>query len=204
MKKKFGSKSAFFNLRFLLGFFLCLGGTFMALVAFSLYSAPSALAQKPKQTSRISAAPKVIPMVGPISQDQNLRNLPYYPANKEVEETRLKRHPQFKSTGKKDPVLQAVRRAAEVVAMPTPVATYPGITSGQGGCGCLPPDTQGDVGPNHYIQAVNSSIKILDKSGNQLLAPTTYNSFFCSDGPAYSLRRESEQGRRLCLLRSFG
>ena len=182
MKKKFNSKSAFFNLRVLLGFFLCLGGAFLALMAFSLYSAPSALAQKPKQIVKVSRAAKVIPMIGPISQNKDLRSLPYYPANEENEETRLKRHPQFKSNRKADP-LQAVRQAAQVVAMPTPVATYPGITSGQGGCGCLPPDTQGDVGPNHYIQAVNSSIKILDKSGNQLLAPTTYNSFFSPMGP---------------------
>jgi len=33
---------------------------------------------------------------------------------------------------------------------------------------CLPPDTDGDVGPNHYVQSVNSSIKIFDKSGNPL------------------------------------
>ena len=33
---------------------------------------------------------------------------------------------------------------------------------------CLPPDTDGDVGPNHYVQSVNSSIKIFDKNGNPL------------------------------------
>ena len=45
---------------------------------------------------------------------------------------------------------------------------------------CLPPDTDGDVGPNHYVQSVNSSIKIFDKNGNPLNGPngTTYNSFF--------------------------
>jgi len=34
-----------------------------------------------------------------------------------------------------------------------------------------PPDTQGDVGPNHYIQMVNSLTTIFDKSGNTLLGP---------------------------------
>ena len=62
--------------------------------------------------------------------------------------------------------------------MPAPIATYAGITSAESACGCLPPDTQGDVGPNHYIISVNSRIKIIDKSGNTLLAPTTFNSFF--------------------------
>ena len=182
MKKKFSSQSAFFNPRVLLGFFLCLGGALMALIAFSMYSTPSALAQKPKQAAKIDRGAKVIPMVGPISQNKDLRNLPYYPPGEEIEETRLTRHPKFRSLRKPD-FLPVVKQATQVTAMPSPIATYPGIAQGQSGCGCLPPDTQGDVGPNHYIQAVNSSIKILDKSGNQLLAPTTYNSFFAPMGP---------------------
>ncbi len=182
MKKKFASKSAFFNPRVLLGFFLCLAGGFTALIALSMYSGPSALAQRPKQVAKSAGAPKMIPLIGPISQDKDLRALPYYPPNGEIEEFRLMRHRQFKSTGKTDS-LKAAKETAQVATMPAPLDTYPGISSGQGGCGCLPPDTNGDVGANHYIQAVNSSIKILDKSGNQLLAPTTYNSFFSPMGP---------------------
>src|SRR5205085_1645662 len=62
----------------------------------------------------------------------------------------------------------------------TPIATFAGMNSSQSGCSCLPPDTHGDIGPNHYIQSVNSSIKIFDKNGNALNGPngTTYNSFF--------------------------
>jgi len=62
--------------------------------------------------------------------------------------------------------------------MPTPIATFAGTNSTQSGCGCLPPDTDGDVGPNHYIQSVNSSIQIFNKTGGTLSGPTTYNSFF--------------------------
>jgi len=116
-------------------------------------------------------------MAGPVSQDQDLRNLPYIPSDTESEEERLMRHPQLRSKGRDD-AFQAVRQIAQVVAMPAPIATYAGITSAQSACGCLPPDTQGDVGPNHYIQNVNSRIKIIDKSGNELLAPTTFNTFF--------------------------
>ena len=181
MKMKFDFKSAFFNPRVLLGFFLCLTGALMALIAFGMYSGQSVLAQQPSQDPSIAAGPQVIPMVGPVSQDQDLRALPYIPQETENEEFRLTRHPRTFSKGKPDP-MQEVRRAAQVVAMPTPSATFPGITSAQSGCGCLPPDTDGDVGPNHYIQAVNSRIKIIDKSGNELLAPTTYNSFFSALG----------------------
>ena len=58
------------------------------------------------------------------------------------------------------------------------------MNSTQSGCLCLPPDTDGDVGPNHYIQSVNSSIKIFDKLGNALNGTngTTYNSFFSALG----------------------
>jgi hypothetical protein len=35
----------------------------------------------------------------------------------------------------------------------------------------VPPDTQGDVGLNHYIQHVNLSAEIFDKSGNTLSGP---------------------------------
>ncbi|MCX6234025.1 MAG: T9SS type A sorting domain-containing protein [Bacteroidetes bacterium] len=36
---------------------------------------------------------------------------------------------------------------------------------------CYPPDTDGDVGPNHYFQMINLSFAIYDKSGNKLYGP---------------------------------
>ncbi len=45
----------------------------------------------------------------------------------------------------------------------------------------LPPDTQGDVGPNHYMQMVNSSFAIWNKTGNIVYGPvdnkTLWNGF---------------------------
>jgi hypothetical protein len=67
--------------------------------------------------------------------------------------------------------------------MPSPVLSFDGMNSVLSGCGCLPPDTDGDVGPNHYIQSVNSSIRIHDKTGAVVSGPTTYNSFFAALGP---------------------
>ena len=37
--------------------------------------------------------------------------------------------------------------------------------------GYLPPDTVGDVGPNHYVQMVNSSLQIFNKDGSTALGP---------------------------------
>ena len=59
--------------------------------------------------------------------------------------------------------------------MPGPLLTFEGHNNT---CGCFPPDSNGDVGPNHYVEAVNESIKIFDKNGNTLSGPTGYNTFF--------------------------
>jgi len=37
--------------------------------------------------------------------------------------------------------------------------------------GVAPPDTNGEVGPNHYVQTVNLSMSIWDKTGTQLVSP---------------------------------
>ncbi|NOR85977.1 MAG: PKD domain-containing protein, partial [Bacteroidales bacterium] len=37
--------------------------------------------------------------------------------------------------------------------------------------GIAPPDTDGDVGPNHYMQMVNLAFQIWDKNGNSLYGP---------------------------------
>jgi hypothetical protein len=64
--------------------------------------------------------------------------------------------------------------------MPTPTVNFGGVNFVASGCNCLPPDTDGDVGPSHYIQSVNSSFQIFDKTGATLSRPTTFNSFFAA------------------------
>src|SRR6185503_10242213 len=49
------------------------------------------------------------------------------------------------------------------------------IAAGQG---FLPPDTNGDVGPAHYVQTVNSSFRVWDKAGNPLTPLTTFPTLF--------------------------
>jgi hypothetical protein len=61
--------------------------------------------------------------------------------------------------------------------MPAALANFPGIGFSDlcagGRCGSgWPPDTNGDVGPNHYIQAVNQAFGIFSKSGLRLAAFT--------------------------------
>jgi hypothetical protein len=55
-------------------------------------------------------------------------------------------------------------------------------TSNPTGCGgCSPPDTNGDVGPNHYVQTVNASkVAIFDKTGTPLLPPFNMGTLWSS------------------------
>ncbi len=50
--------------------------------------------------------------------------------------------------------------------------------------GVLPPDTNGDVGPDHYVEWVNLSIAVYDKSGDLLLGPIPGNQIWDGFGGA--------------------
>ncbi len=129
-----------------------------------------------------------MPLVGPVILNRDLRDLPYIAPNPEVEEKRLTRYPHPEIPSPDGPNPSEFERFESLLkqiipptpTMPGPILTFDGMNSAQSGCLCLPPDTDGDVGPNHYVQSVNSSIKIFDKNGNPLNGPnrTTYNSFF--------------------------
>lgn len=70
--------------------------------------------------------------------------------------------------------IQSTMRATTVIT------SFDGIDFLTGGAG-EPPDTVGDVGPNHYVQAVNSSFAIFNKNGTMLTGPTNINALW-SDG----------------------
>lgn len=63
--------------------------------------------------------------------------------------------------------------------MPSPINSFEGVSNVNG---VLPPDTQGDVGPNHYVQWVNLSFAIWDKDGNLLYGPAAGNTLWSGFG----------------------
>ena len=73
-----------------------------------------------------------------------------------------------------DPKLQA---SVGGKAAPTAGSGFAGLNLQSNGSG-WPPDTTGDVGPNYYIQAVNSSIGIYRTSNGSAYWTGTINSFF--------------------------
>jgi hypothetical protein len=75
-----------------------------------------------------------------------------------------------------DPALQS---EAPLANAPGPTITFPGLDHDTWGAG-WPPDTNGDVGPQDYVQTVNTSVGIFRKSDGARLAAFTFNSLFSS------------------------
>jgi N-acetylneuraminic acid mutarotase len=188
MKKKSTSQSAFFNLRVLIGAVFCLGALAVALFAQGNRTRPS---QTHRSTTRQDAPgtqrPDVVQMIGPVRTTTDVRHLPYIPNEGEIEERRLTRY-QFSNTGPlpsapkapSSPYLQKLLKNIfrATPTMPGPLLTFDGVNSAASQCGCLPPDTDGDVGPNHYVEAVNVVYKVFDKNGNTVAGPFTFNTLF--------------------------
>ena len=106
-----------------------------------------------------------------------------------VVEREIERHNPFKldaalfteHDGGVDPLLNLALRAPG--SSPTPTLIFDGIPA----TGYLPPDTIGDVGPDHYVQAVNMAFQIWDKAGNSLAGPYPISSLWQGQGTACEL-----------------
>ena len=188
MKKKSTSQSAFFNLRILTASVFCLLGIAVALFA---------QGNGTKQTQQTSLERRTPGRPGHTATGRGANDRsccdepgfaqpPLRRAKAKEEERRLTRYP-FPLAGSdaagrtgglssiRPEILKKICRPAP--KMPGPLLTFEGI----GDTAVVqPPDSEGDVGPNHYIEAINATFKVFDKTGNTLSGPTTYNSFFSS------------------------
>ncbi len=82
----------------------------------------------------------------------------------------------FESTQQgKDPL---VAKGVSGLLTPDPIFSFEGL----GTDGYTPPDNNGDVGPNHYVEMVNVSFAVYDKSGNVLLPDTLFTDLFAGSG----------------------
>jgi hypothetical protein len=176
----------------LIAFVFCLAGIFVALCSAGLYlGASKAEAQSGSGPTVVMASspggPDVVRLLGPVVVNTDLRNLPYIPPTRQIPEHCTTRYTRAKTglspTGtsrfaKLPALVTGILRP--VPLMPPPLLTFDGISREEGDGD--PPDTNGDVGPNHYVQAVNQAFKVFDKNGNTLSGPTTFNSFFAPLG----------------------
>jgi hypothetical protein len=69
-----------------------------------------------------------------------------------------------------------------VAAAPTIVAGYEAISYSESGCGCLPPDGDIAVGPNHVIGEVNNSFQVFTKTGITMTNAIKFDDFFGTCG----------------------
>ena len=84
---------------------------------------------------------------------------------------------------------------------PPPTANFEGLDFQNWGAG-HPADTNGDVGPNYYIQTINTSIGIFDKTNGNLVAAFTFNTFM-SQGQFGNLCDTNNLGDPVVLYDTF-
>ncbi len=124
------------------------------------------------------SGPVVGEPVAPVSFDGDVRDLPH--VSKSEKTTRPELEFGFNRPGvggdpnALDPIAQTWQG---LEAMPAPIQNFKGLDLLTWGAG-WPPDTHGDVGPDHYIQVVNTSVGIYDKDTTSQLAAFTFNDFF--------------------------
>jgi hypothetical protein len=82
--------------------------------------------------------------------------------------------------------------AAEIAATPGPFATCEGVANADQPSLVAPPDTTGDVGPNHYVQAVNNRVRIFNKGCVPLGASFLMGSLFSSIGGICSVFNQGD------------
>lgn len=81
---------------------------------------------------------------------------------------------------------EAMRQArAPIANMPSAIVGFDGLSNDDNtaafGYQVYPPDTNGDVGPSHYVQAVNQLVRVFNKSGG-VLATFKMSTLFASLG----------------------
>jgi len=187
-----GKTKTVIKLRILFASVFCMAGILIALGGAGLYLGSfKAQAQPAAESAAVTAnsanGPDIVRLVGPVCVNTDVRDLPYIPSTPQILERPLTGYTRA-TTGApmtetspfaKLPAL-LTRILRPVPMMPLPLLTFEGTSSLEGRG--QPPDTNGDVGPNHYVQAVNDAFKVFDKNGNTLSGPTTFNSFFAPLG----------------------
>ena len=73
----------------------------------------------------------------------------------------------------------ALESAAPDAAAPATIINFEGVSNVDG---VLPPDTNGDIGPNHYVQWVNKTLAVYSRSGALLYGPASGNTIWAGFG----------------------
>jgi uncharacterized repeat protein (TIGR01451 family) len=85
---------------------------------------------------------------------------------------------------------------------PAPINSFEALGRTGGWGNGYPPDPSGDVGPNHYIQGINTALAIYDKTGNLMAGPFSFNTFM-SQGQFGNLCDTANFGDPIILYDTF-
>ena len=166
MKKKWNSKFGIFTPRLVVSFNLFLGAGLMTALSFSHVTASKLAGRK----TSVSSAYGVVPVISaPLSELPTTAQIVTSQSELGDTERRLVGR-QTSNPLLQDPVVQTAPAAA---AMPSVGASFEGMNIAQGCGSCLPPDTDGAVGPNHYVQMVNTTLAVYNKATGALISGPT-------------------------------
>jgi len=98
-------------------------------------------------------------------------------------------NPALPVKGRFGAVDSAVQSLIGPLVMPTPIQNFEGMYNQYGP---IPPDTNGDVGRNHYVQIVNSGFQIWNKTGTSLYGPANNNTLFAGFGGPCEVRNDGD------------
>ncbi len=107
-----------------------------------------------------------------------LRDIPprQLAVEREPHEPLLLRGPRQQRVRQPDPALQTSAPSAFV---PSPFLNFEGVNNVDG---VLPPDTNGDIGPNHYVQWVNKTLAVYSRSGSLIYGPAAGSTIWAGFG----------------------
>src|ERR1700736_2649088 len=187
MRKYFHSKTGSFNPRIFLAFILCLTSALLAMLSFG---APSSASFQPEiregervRPSEFRGDVKNLPSYVTSAQRDTFSRRPAehdipVPATKQV--LPGARLAPSSATGTSTQAVQG-----PLAPMPGPSTSFNGMNYNSNGAG-HPPDTVGDVGPNHFVQAVNTSVGIYSKTTGAALATFTFDGLWAGAGTGTS------------------
>jgi hypothetical protein len=122
---------------------------------------------------------------------QEVRNLPALPTpsigpDQDRERVRIIPNREVAKDGRPVDEDLMVQQIAPEPNMPVVGVSFEGLNNTDNfnafGFRINPPDTNGDVGPNHYVQQINLLVRVYDKSGVPLTAPFKLSSLFAPLG----------------------
>jgi hypothetical protein len=104
------------------------------------------------------------------------------PSEHEIKNNDNPRNPWKNKAYQPDPVLQTAENSPRLET-PSFGLEFDGIGLGSNFfCNCMPPDNDGAPGTTQYVQYVNTTYQVFDKSGNTVLGPLSGNSFWSGFG----------------------